>query len=462
MSRKILIVDDEKNMRELLKDLFELEGFLSDAVKDGEEALSYVENSTPDLMVLDLRLPGIQGMEVLKILNKKGREFPVLIITAHGDINTAVDALKNGAADFIVKPFDNSHLITSIKKALETSGFVKEAGLSSPLLQGSTPEIIGDSEEIKDVCSLIRKIAGTTATVFINGESGTGKELVARAIHMNSERNDGPMISVNCAALPDALLESELFGYERGAFTGAHSKKTGKIELADGGTLFLDEVGDLSLSAQAKLLRVLEEKVVTPLGSDKSKKVDIRIISATNKDLPEKVKNEEFREDLFFRLNVVPVLLPALRQRKKDIKKLAIHFFGKYCKKYNIDDISLDNECLKRFEEYVWPGNIRELEHVIEKYVVLREIPIPNDTYNKKTANTEKNTLEKNVFNIQNTSEIIPLKKALKIAERQIILNTLRTNSGNKKLTADALGISYKTLFNKIHEHKIRTKKNIR
>jgi len=248
MAHKILVVDDEKNMRELLCDLLEMEGFKAEPAADGESALTMARKKAPDLMVLDLRLPGIQGMEVLRTLKEEGAGFPVVIITAHGDINTAVEALKSGAADFIVKPFDNERLLASIRQALEAQGVVAQAGMSRPRIVGDGLEIVGESREIKDVFDMIDKIAATAATVLIRGESGTGKELIAQAVHLKSDRKDAPIVSLNCAALPETLLESELFGYERGAFTGAHQKKAGRIELADGGTLFLDEVGDLSLS----------------------------------------------------------------------------------------------------------------------------------------------------------------------------------------------------------------------
>jgi DNA-binding NtrC family response regulator len=459
MTYKIMVVDDEKNMRELLCDLLEMEGFRAEAAADGESALAMARDRAPDLMVLDLRLPGIQGMQVLRMLREEGAGFPVVIITAHGDINTAVEALKAGAADFIVKPFDNERLLASIRQALEAQGVVAQAGMSRPRLIGGV-EIVGESREILDVFEMIDKIARTAATVLIRGESGTGKELIAQAVHLKSDRKDAPMVSLNCAALPETLLESELFGYERGAFTGAHQKKAGRIELAHGGTLFLDEVGDLSLSAQAKLLRVLDEKEFSPLGSERTIRVDIRVIAATNRDLEAMVKAGSFREDLFFRLNVVPVYLPPLRERKEDIAALAKHFLDKYAKRHAKQGLELDEETMARLSAYPWPGNIRELEHAIEKYVILGELPIPEvkDTDYKPVPLAER---EEEAAG-QTGVGVGPLKKAMKAAEREVIIRTLKHTGGAKKAAADILKVSYKTLFNKIHEHGIEIKAEIK
>lgn len=441
---KIMVVDDEKNMRELLTDLLELEGFSAEAAADGETALEKVKKSPPDLMVLDLRLPGIQGMEVLKKV-RASHPFPVVIITAHGDLDTAVEALKNGASDFILKPFDNHKLMASVRQALETRGMVSAAGLSRPELKGDAPHMVGKSPEIRDVFGLIEKVAGTEATVLIQGESGTGKELVARSIHLNSSRRDGPMMCLNCAALPETLLESELFGYERGAFTGAHGRRSGKIELAHGGTLFLDEVGDLSPSAQAKLLRVLEEKEFTPLGGTQAKKADIRVIAATNRDLESMSRSGTFREDLFYRLNVVPVYLPPLRDRSGDIPILAGHFLEKCSRRHGKEGASLSSAHVDRMLAYPWPGNIRELEHAIEKFVILGELPIPeaDGSPGKKGMKGEKGGKAAG-------SVVMNLKEELMEAEREIIVRALREAHGNKTAAAKLLGVSYKTLFNKI------------
>lgn len=448
MAHKILVVDDEKNMRELLKDLLEMEGFSAVTAADGETALGMVKDESPDVMVLDLRLPGIQGMEVLKTLRSGGNKLPVIIITAHGDINTAVDALKAGAADFIVKPFDNAQIVAAIRQALEAQRVVAEAGLSRPRITGELPEMVGKSREIEDVFELIEKIAGTTATVLISGESGTGKELVARAIHLKSDRRDGPMICINCAALPETLLESELFGYERGAFTGAHNKKAGKVELADHGTLFLDEVADLSMSAQAKLLRVLEEKEFSPLGSTRSVKVDIRIVAATNHNVENMVEAGTFRKDLFFRLNVVPVFLPPLRERKNDVPILCQHFLSKFRRRHNKPEAELDQKAMEGLCSHSWPGNVRELEHAIEKFVILDELPIPQITGVPASTKSARNKQGKPTLKGS-------LKESLKCSEREIIIDTLRQTQGNKMQAAKLLKVSYKTLFNKIHEHGI-------
>jgi len=432
---RIMVVDDEINMLNLLSDLLEMEDFLVELAGTGESALEMTGRLAPDLMVLDLRLPGIQGMEVLKKLRDDGYLFPVVIITAHGDVDTSVEALKAGASDFIVKPFENERLLASIRQALEAHCVVAQAGMSRPALVGGGREMVGASKEMQNVFGLIDKVANTDATVLIEGESGTGKELVARAIHLKSARRDAPMICINCAALPETLLESELFGYERGAFTGAVANKAGKIELADGGTLFLDEVGDLSASAQAKLLRVLDEREFTPLGSSREIKVDIRVIAATNRDLEAMAEVGAFRQDLFFRLNVVPIYLPPLRERKDDVPALAEHFLEKCRTKHNKPDLDFDRKTIARLVEHSWPGNIRELEHAVEKYAILGDLPIPGP--GRKTSAKFKPSSG-------------PLREQLRNAEREIIIAALRESGGKKNQAAKALQITYKTLFNKI------------
>ena len=458
MPSRVLIVDDEKNMREFLKDLLEFEGFTVDAAVDGEDAIAAVVYNPPDLMVLDLRLPRMQGLEVLRHLREKGEKFPVIVITAHGDINTAVDALKAGAADFIVKPFDTARMLAAVRSGLEAGGLLAEAGLSRPGSPGRMPEMVGHSRGMAGVFDFVEKVAATDATVLIRGESGTGKELVARAIHMRSNRQAGPMIALNCAALPDTLFESELFGYERGAFTGAHSKKAGKIELAEQGTLFLDEVGDLSPSAQAKLLRVLEAREFSPLGSAKVLPADIRVIAATNRDLEAMLVSGAFREDLFFRLNVVPVYLPPLRERRDDIPALAEHFLAK-CNRRHKRECALSALEVARLETHSWPGNIRELEHVIEKFVLLGELPLPEAPL---TARLEKSVVD--AFPgapAGDGQETRPLREAMKEAERAIIIRALQAAGGSRKAAAQALDISYKTLFNKINDLDIKFRSEI-
>jgi len=455
MKTRIAVVDDEKNMREVLKDLLGEKGYLAETFADGESFLEYLANQTaPELVILDLKLPGKDGLKILREARAINPGLSVLMISAFATVDKAVLAMKDGAVDFLVKPFDNQRLFSAVGKALEAREMIEQAEMSKPVLSGNgaLKEIIGDSAEIKSVLETIHRVAETQATVLISGESGTGKELVARAIHYLSSRRDSLMIAVNCAALPENLLESELFGFERGAFTGAYSRKPGKLELADGGTLFLDEVADLSLSAQAKLLRVIEEKEFYPLGSGAKKKIDIRLITATNRDLMDRVKRELFREDLYYRLNVIPIFLPPLRERKADIPALVDHFLEKHTKIYNTAKPVLSEETLKNLCEYAWPGNIRQLEKEVEKILILGEKDWNQERKSEQPAVAEQSSEAANGS---------ALKSATHRAEREEIINALRSTRGNKLEAAKILNVSYKTLFNKIHRYNIRFKTDV-
>jgi len=369
MSKRVLIVDDEKNMRWVLGQALSAEGFDVAEAADGAAALEAVGELEPDIMVLDHRMPGKDGMEVLRTLRSKGLAFPIIMLTAHGNVATAVEAMKAGASEYLTKPFDLEELKLSIDKALQYSGLAAEVErLRRELdaeydLQG----IVASDSGMMAVLETVAKVAPTLATVMIYGESGTGKELIARAVHNLSERATKPFVTVSAGALPETLLESELFGYEKGAFTGAMTPKPGRFELANGGTLFLDEIGDISPATQVKLLRVLQERKFERLGGTRSIDVDVRIIAATNQDLQQLIADNTFREDLFYRLNVVPITLPALRQRSGDIPLLVAHFL----EKYNAGTKRINPGAMEALSKYPWPGNIRELENTIERIVIL-------------------------------------------------------------------------------------------
>ncbi|MDZ4170388.1 MAG: sigma-54 dependent transcriptional regulator [Coriobacteriia bacterium] len=369
MQKRILIVDDEKNMRWVLGQALTAEGFEVAEASDGKEALAAAADFEPDLMVLDHRMPAPDGMEVLRRLRGKGVSFPIIMLTAHGNVEQAVDAMKAGANEYLTKPFDLEELKLAISKALmyrdlaaEVERLREEIGREYDV-QG----IVASDQRMLEVLETVHKVAPTSATVMIYGESGTGKELIARALHNLSERATKPFVSVSAGALPETLLESELFGYEKGAFTGAMTGKPGRFELANTGTIFLDEIGDISAATQVKLLRVLQERRFERLGGTRSIDVDVRIVAATNQDLQQLIVDGGFREDLFYRLNVVPVTLPPLRQRSSDISLLVAHFL----EKSNAGSKVISGEAMQALASYQWPGNIRELENTIERMVIL-------------------------------------------------------------------------------------------
>ncbi len=369
MARRVLVVDDEKNMRWVLGQALSGEGYEVTEAADGKEAMDAVNDSAPDIMVLDHRMPAPDGMEVLRRVRSKGLSFPIIMLTAHGNVATAVEAMKAGASEYLTKPFDLEELKLAIEKALEYSGLAAEVERLREELdrEYDVEGIVASDVRMTDVLETVRKVAATSATVMIYGESGTGKELIARAIHNLSERASRPFVSVSAGALPETLLESELFGYEKGAFTGAMTPKPGRFEMANGGTLFLDEIGDITPGVQVKLLRVLQERSFERLGGTRSIDVDVRVVAATNQDLQQLIVDGGFREDLFYRLNVVPVTLPPLRQRAGDIPLLVAHFLDKF----NAGTKRIAPDAMEALVKYQWPGNIRELENTIERFVIL-------------------------------------------------------------------------------------------
>jgi len=369
MMRRVLVADDEKNMRWVLREALEAEGYEVTEAADGKEALSAVADQEPDVLVLDHKMPAPDGMEVLRRLRGKGFTFPIIMLTAHGNVQTAVEAMKAGADEYLTKPFDLEELKLSIEKALKMSELAAEVDRLRGELEHELDldGIVAADPKMLGVLETVRKVAPTNASVMLYGESGTGKELVARALHQLSERALRPFVSVSAGALPETLLESELFGYEKGAFTGAMTAKPGRFEMANGGTLFLDEIGDISLAVQVKLLRVLQERTFERLGGTKSIEVDVRVVSATNRDLQQLIADGTFREDLYYRLNVVPITIPPLRKRPEDIPSLVAYFL----RRNGAEGRTLTPAAMQALMDYQWPGNVRELENTIERVVIL-------------------------------------------------------------------------------------------
>lgn len=367
---KILIVDDERAIRNTLKDILEDEGHGVELAENGKQGLEKAKEQQYDLIISDIKMPEMDGKELLAALHESEIECPIVMISGHGDIDTAVESIKKGAFDFITKPIDLNRLLITTKNALEKKTLVQSTKVLSKKVTAKY-QMVGESEAIERVRDMIHKVAPTDARVLITGENGTGKEVVARLIHAESNRSAAALVEVNCAAIPSELIESELFGHVKGSFTGAIKDKAGKFEQADGGTLFLDEIGDMSLSAQAKVLRALQENEVTRVGGDKAIKVNVRVLAATNKNLKEEIEAGNFREDLFHRLSVIPIHVPALRDRKEDIPLLVNHFCSIICSEQCIAQKTFDQSAMEALKESDWTGNIRELRNVVERLIIL-------------------------------------------------------------------------------------------
>lgn len=371
---KILIIDDEESIRNVLRDILEMEDYKVDEAKDGINALSKLKKGGYDAVICDIKMPKMDGMEVLERVQILQPDLPVIMISGHGDIDTAVETVKKGAFDYISKPPDLNRLLITIRNALDKSSLVTETKvLKRRIKKSKTQEIIGESEGVQRIKETIDRVAPTDARVLVTGPNGTGKELVARWMHEKSNRSDKSIVEVNCAAIPSELIESELFGHEKGAFTSAVKQRIGKFEQANGGTLFLDEIGDMSLSAQAKVLRALQENRITRVGGDKEIKVDVRVVAATNKDLREEINAGRFREDLYHRLAVIIIQVPSLNQRKEDIPLLVEHFVEAICQDYGRPAKKVEADALALLQEMDWTGNIRELRNVIERLIILSE-----------------------------------------------------------------------------------------
>jgi two-component system nitrogen regulation response regulator NtrX len=441
----VLIVDDEEGIRESLSGIFEDEGFDVFASSSGEEALRILKEQNPDLILLDVWLPGIDGIQTLNEVKKLKPDLPVIMISGHGNIELAVKATRMGAYDFLEKPLSLERVLLAAKRALERRTLEMEnKSLKQDLIKKW--RLIGDSQTMKQLREQIDLAAQSNSRVMILGESGSGKELVARLLHENSKRACNPFIEMNCAAIPQELIESELFGHEKGSFTGAFEKKKGKFELADQGTLFLDEVGDMSLSTQSKVLRVIETQEFQRVGGSRNIKVDVRIIAATNKDLREEIKRGTFREDLLYRLNVIPIDVPPLRDKKEDIPALVDYFLEYFAAEYGQKPKKITTDGLKVLEAYDWPGNIRELRNVIERLVIMT----PSDTITPKNLVMGESS-QSDYFAFKT------LRDARDSFEKDFIMKKLEENNWNISRTAEFLDIERSNLHRKIKAYDIKT-----
>ena len=463
---RILIIDDEKNVLSSFKKILDQEGYSIQTSGSAREGLDLAQGHPFDLLIMDIRMPGMSGLEAFSKFKEIDPKLPIIIMTAHGTTEAAIEAMRLGAFDYVMKPFEVPAMKQLIEKALEAGRLMKIVVEYEPKEDFSGDRIIGASSKMQETYKIIGRTAATDVTVLLRGESGTGKELLARAIYYHSKRKDKPFFVINSAAIPETLLESELFGYEKGAFTDARERRIGKLEQCNGGTLFLDEIGDMPLSIQTKLLRALEDKSFERLGSNKTVKVDVRLITATNKNLESLIKEGKFREDLFYRLNVVSIPIPPLRERKEDIPRLVEYFLTKYAREFNKKGVSLSESALAVLERYDWPGNVRELENTIKKALLFAKstiifpegifIPenIPEERkqgffYSRELfSDLVKNGLRRESGNLY--------KEIIEEVERALLAETLKQVNGNQSEAAKILGISRPTLKDKIDKFGLR------
>lgn len=450
----ILLVEDKESLRRVLRLTLENAGYKVNESADAQEAINEISRAPHRLVLTDLRMPNGTGLDVLRAAKAADADVPVIVMTAFGSIDEAVQAMKDGAHDFLQKPIDSNHLLLLVERALEQARLRTENVLLREewSKRYGFPRIIGESEVIKRAVADTQRVAQTEATVLLLGESGTGKELFALAVHHLSNRRDKPFVAINCAAIPETLIENELFGHERGAFTGASDRRQGKFELASGGTVFLDEIGELPLAVQGKLLRVIEEKVVDRIGGRGPVEVDVRVVAATNRDLKAAVEKGQFRGDLFFRLAVFPLEIPPLKERGEDIVLLARNFASKLGKELRGREASLSEEAIAALRKHSWPGNVRELQNAIERACILTDTMIlqPIDLGLGITSSEETQTLQQ--LNLSGTLSDVA-HRALLLVESRKIQEVLSANDGNKSKTAEDLGISYKTLLNKMKDY---------
>ena len=475
--KQILVVDDEANLRRVLSAQLTRDGYEVHVAEDGEAGLAFLKEHHIDLVITDLRMPKVDGMDLLRAALRDDPSRPVVMLTAHGTVDNAVEALKTGAFDYMTKPFDQNEVRVIVRKALRTRDLAS-ADATRDVVASSTPKegiarfgIIGESPPILDIYTILERVADTPTTVLVTGESGTGKELVARALHENSSRRDRAFIKVNCAAIPKDLMESELFGYERGAFTGAVASKPGRFELASGGTLFLDEIGEIPNEMQVKLLRVLQESEFERVGGIKTIRVDVRLIAATNRELKKEIQSGGFREDLYYRLNVVPIALPALRERKSDIPHLAAYFIAKFNARLRKSIEGFETDAMERLVSYGWPGNIRELENVVERAVLFADSPrIRFEDLSEELRGGQADILRSPPLSPDVASEEVgvvavsspadglkeQVKAAMSRLERDLIVRALKQTQGNVTHAARLLKISRKGLQLKMKELSLR------
>jgi two-component system response regulator PilR (NtrC family) len=451
---RILVADDEQSMREFLDIMLKKEGYKVSLASNGEEVVKTVDNDLFDLVLLDIRMPKLDGISALKRIKAISPETIVIMITAYASADTAIKAMKEGAYDYITKPFKVEEIKLIIKNALEKKNLQKENILLKQVVRDRFHfgNIIGQSSKMVTLYDLLEKVSPTKTNILITGESGTGKELVAKAIHYNSPRKEKPFVTLNCGAIPEALIESELFGHMKGAFTDAIATKRGLFEVADEGTLFLDEISELPLLMQVKLLRVLQDREFKRVGGTEDIRVDVRIISATNKDLEEGVKGKRFREDLFYRLNVIQIRLPCLRERKEDIPLLANHFLKKYSEELNKNISKISSEALQILLNYEYPGNVRELQNIIERAVALEGSPelTPN---NLNSYLSESPLLKKGPIDIDIPNEGIDLEKMVEDLERTLLLKALDKTKGIKKKAAELLHINFRSMRYRLEKY---------
>ncbi len=450
MATSVLIVDDELAIRDSIKIVLDDEGYKTDTAGDGEAALEKIKETNYDIVITDIKMPNMDGMELLKQANKISPESFFIIMTAYASVKTAISAIREGAYDYLMKPIEFEDLLLRLKRL---SKFKKLSIENKSLRQRVSAEpgyqnIIGESNAIKKVFNLIGQVSKTKSNVLITGKSGTGKELVAKAIHFNSHRNDKIFLPINCGAISENLIESELFGHKKGSFTGAIDEKIGLFKVADGGTLFLDEIGDLPLNMQVKLLRAIEDKMFIPVGGTKPISTDVRIIAATNQNLFKKSEAGEFREDLYYRLNVIEISLPSLNERREDVPLLVNYFVEKYCNEMGKKILGVDNDAMKALMSHNWRGGVRELENVIERAVI----------FSMEDIIKIENLSDYIKDNITNYGFPVALKDAVKNFERDHILNIIKSNNYNKEETAGALEIGLSSLYRKMEELNIPTK----
>ena len=450
MPARILVIDDEDSMCNFMEIMLSKEGYEVATANSGKQGIGLLKDDNYDLVIADLNMPEMTGIDVLKEVKSFKSDQELIVMTAFASVDTAIEAMKQGAADYITKPFKVDEIKLAIEKSINRKRLIGENTTLKRQLQGehSFDNFIGNSEAVVKVKKLALRVANSDSTVLIRGESGTGKDLVARAIHSLSPRCGGPFVTINCAALPESLLESELFGHKKGSFTGAIKDKEGLFQVAGGGTFFLDEVGNTSLAIQVKLLRVLEDKKVTPVGGTKPVDVDVRLIAATNADLEEEVRTSRFRSDLFYRLNVIPIHIPPLRERMEDMPVLVDFFIRKYCSKANVPLKSVTAEALQLLTRYHWPGNVRELENVIERAILL------NRSGNLELADFPERLLKQEPMHVVNDTE--PLTPTLESIEKAYIHFVMSQTEGKKAEAARILGIDTSTLYRKIQRYELK------